>query len=129
VKGVKQYKSVLLSLVGAAALVTLIGCYEERPYYGGPPPPAAVEGYDYYYYPDEEVYYYPSTGVYFWFGGGGWHSGRHVPGNIELHDRVNVRLNTRVPYERHEEIRTRYPNHRAAPHEEPHPEQPEHGGR
>jgi len=86
--------------------------------------------YHYMYYPDEEVYFYPATGVYFWFGGGGWHKGRRLPPAIVLHEqaRVNVRLNTRVPYERHEEIRARYPAH-AAPHEEPHPEPMEHGGR
>ena len=57
------------------------------------------------------LYFYPATGVYFWFGGGGWHSGRHLPRTIVLHNRVNVRLNTRVPYERHQEIRARYPRH------------------
>lgn len=129
-----RYKDVLLPLVGATALVVLVGCYEERPYYAGqppPPPPQAVEGYDYYYYPDEEVYYYPVTGVFFWFGGGGWHSGRRLPPTIVLHERarVNVHLNTRVPYERHEEIRARYPAHAAPPHEERHDEPLEHGGR
>src|SRR5882724_9065244 len=111
-KSLKEYKDVLLPLVSAAALVTLTGCYEERPYYRSGPP-VAVEGYDYYYYPDEEVYFYPSTGVYFWSGGGGWHSGRRLPRTVVVHpeSRVTVRLNTRVPYERHEEIRTRYPAH------------------
>jgi len=124
-----RYKDVLLPLASAAALVMLAGCYEERPY--GPPPPApvAVEGYDYYYYPDEEVYFYPATGVYFWFGDGDWHSGRHVPRTIVLHDRVNVRVNSRVPYEHHEEIRARYPSHAAPPREERHEEPMEHGGR
>ncbi len=126
-KGLRKSKDVLLPLVGAAALVALVGCYEERPYAQPPPPPVAVEGYDYYYYPDEEVYFYPATGVYFWFGGGGWHNGRRLPPTIVLHERarVNVRLNTRVPYERHEEIRARYPSHAAPPREERHEE----GGR
>lgn len=129
-KDLKKYKATLLPLLSAATLVMATGCYEERPYYGGPPPPppppVAVEGYDYYYYPDEEVYYYPTTGVFFWFGGGGWHNGRRLPPTIVLHERarVNVRLNTRVPYERHEEIRARYPARIA-----PHPEPMEHGGR
>ena len=118
-KCLRERQWVLLSLAVASALVVLAGCYEERPYTPGPPPPpVAVEGYDYYYYPDEEVYFYPATGIYFWAGGGGWHSGRHLPPTIVLHDRVNVRLNTRAPYERHEEIRARYPSH-AAPHEVP----------
>jgi hypothetical protein len=130
-KDLKKYEAGLLSLLSAVALVIVTGCYEERPYHGGPPPPppppVAVEGYDYYYYPDEEVYFYPVTGVYFWFGGGGWHNGRRLPPTIVLHEqaRVNVRLNTRVPYERHEEIRTRYPAH-AAPREGPHEEPMEH---
>jgi hypothetical protein len=134
-KGLKEYKDTLLPLVSAAALVMLTGCYEERPYYGGPPPPpppppVAVESYDYYYYPDQEVYFYPVTGVFFWYGGDGWHNGRRLPPNIVLHEqaRVNVRLNTRVPYERHEEIRARYPAHGAPPHEERHEDQMEHGG-
>jgi len=67
-KGLKEYKKALLPLVSAAALMTLAGCYEERPYYGGQPPPPVAEGYAYYYYPDEEVYFYPATGVYFWSG-------------------------------------------------------------
>ena len=75
----RKSKDALLPLVGAVALVMLVGCYEERPYAQPPPPPVAVEGYDYYYYPDEEVYFYPATGVYFWFGGGGWHDGRRLP--------------------------------------------------
>jgi hypothetical protein len=113
----KARKNVLLPLVSAASLAMLVGCYEERPYPPPPPPPAAAEGYDYYYYPDEEVYFYPVTGVFFWYGGGGWHSGRRLPPTIVLHEqtRVSVRLNTRVPYERHEEIRARYPAH-VAPH-------------
>ncbi len=132
-KGLKEYKKALLPLVSAAALMTLAGCYEERPYYGGQPPPPVAEGYAYYYYPDEEVYFYPATGVYFWSGGGGWHSGRHVPRDIELHNRVDVRLNTRVPYERHEEIRARYPRRgetrREERREDRHEDQMEHGGR
>jgi len=122
----RAFSVTLLSLAGAVALVALAGCYEERPY-PPPGPPAYVEGYDYYYYPDEEVYFYPATGVYFWFGGGGWHSGRHLPGRMVLHEegRVNVRINSRVPYEHHEEIRARYPAHVSPPHEAP----MEHGGR
>lgn len=119
----RERRRLLWSLISAAALTITVGCYEERP---APPPPVAVEGYDYYYYPDEEVYFYPSTGVYFWYGGGGWHSGRRVPPTIILHDRVNVRLNTRAPYERHEEIRTRYPAHTAPPPAEHHEELMEH---
>lgn len=127
-KYLRERQGVLLSVAAAIAVMVLAGCYEERPYNPGPPPPppVATEGYDYYYYPDEEVYFYPATGVYFWAGGGGWHSGRHLPPTIVLHDRVNVRLNTRAPYERHEEIRARYPSH-AAPHEEHHEEPMEHG--
>ena len=105
----------LLSLIGAIALVTLAGCVYEQPPPPPPPPgpPPVAAGYDYYYYPDEEVYFYPVTGVYFWFGGGGWHSGRRLPGGMVLHDRVSVRLNSARPYEQHESIRARYP-HRAA---------------
>jgi len=113
----KQCRYLLLSSIIAIGVVGLGGCvYEEPP----PPPGAVVAGYDYYYYPDEEVYFYPSTGVYFWFGDGGWHSGRRLPRTVVLHSesRVNVRLNTRVPYERHEEIRTRYPAHRPEPRRE-----------
>lgn len=130
-KSLKEYENILLPLLGATALVILIGCYEPRPYAQPPPPPVATEGYDYYYYPDEEVYFYPATGVYFWFGGGGWHNGRRLPPTIVLHEqaRVNVRLNTRAPYERHEEIRARYPSHAAPPREEHHEEPMEHGGR
>ncbi len=109
----------MLSLMCIATVLMLVGCVEESP----PPPPGApavAAGYDYYYYPDEEVYFYPATGVYFWFGGGGWHSGQRLPEGVVLHDRVSVNLNTRVPYERHEEVRTRYPAHRA----EPRPEEP-----
>jgi hypothetical protein len=117
----------LLSLLCAVAVSMLVGCVVEGPPPPPPPgPPVAAPGYDYYYYPDEEVYFYPATGVYFWFGGGGWHSGRHVPGGIVLHDRVSVRLNSVRPYEQHESIRTRYPSHRAAPRPE---EGGEHGGR
>ena len=129
-KCLRERQGVLLSLAAASVLVVLAGCYEERPYNPGPPPPpVAVEGYDYYYYPDEEVYFYPATGIYFWAGGGGWHSGPHLPPTIVLHEqaRVNVRLNTRAPYERHEEIRARYPSHAAAPHEEPHEAPMDHG--
>jgi len=114
----------LLSLMCAVAVSMLVGCVVEGP--PPPGPPVVAAGYDYYYYPDEEVYLYPATGVYFWFGGGGWHSGRSLPAGIVLHDRVSVNLNTRRPYERHEDVRTRYPAHRTAPR----PEEPgEHGPR
>jgi hypothetical protein len=101
----------LLSVMRAVAVSLLAGCVYEEP--SPPGPPMVVAGYDYYYYPDDEVYFYPATGVYFWFGGGGWHSGRRLPSGMALHgeSRVNVNLNTRRPYERHEEIRSRYPAH------------------
>jgi hypothetical protein len=116
----------LLSLMCAVAVSMLVGCVVEGPPPPPPGPPVAAAGYDYYYYPDEEVYFYPATGVYFWFGGGGWRSGRSLPSTIVLHDRVSVNLNTRRPYEQHNDIRTRYPAHRAAPRPE---ESGEHGGR
>jgi|SRR5580693_7356261 hypothetical protein len=123
-KRLKLLVGLVLSLMCVAAVSMLVGCVVESP--PPPGPPVVAAGYDYYYYPDEEVYFYPATGVYFWFGGGGWHSGRRLPNTIVLHDRVSVNLNTRVPYERHEEVRTRYPAHRAAPR----PEEPvEHGPR
>jgi len=107
-----------LLLLCATGLVLAAGCVYEAP--PGPPPPPPVAGYDYYYYPDEEVYFYPPTGIYFWFGGGAWHHGPHLPPSIVIHPeaRVNVRLNTRVPYERHEEIRARYPRRAPEHHEE-----------
>ncbi|HUI05958.1 MAG TPA: hypothetical protein VL486_03020 [Verrucomicrobiae bacterium] len=105
-KCLKMSKVLLAGLLTAISIAVVAGCVYEAP---PPPPGAVVEGYDYYYYPDEEVYFYPATGVFFWFGGGGWHSGRHLPRTIVLHNHVNVRLNTRVPYERHEEVRARYP--------------------
>src|SRR5580698_10089457 len=111
----------LLPLVCAIAVSVVAGCIYEQPAPPpGPPPgpPVPAVGYDYYYYPDEEVYFYPATGVYFWFGGGGWHNGRNLPRNIVLHDRVSVNLNTRRPYEQHENIRTRYPSHAPVRHEE-----------
>jgi hypothetical protein len=114
----KKCRNLLVSSMIAIGLMGVAGCVYERP---APPPPAPEPvAYNYYYYPDEEVYFYPNTGVYFWFGGGGWHSGRRLPNTIVLHSeaRVNVRLNTRVPYERHEEIRTRYPSHRPEPRRE-----------
>lgn len=123
-KRVKLPGEWLLSLVCAAAVSLLVGCVVEGPPPPPPGPPVAV-GYDYDYYPDEEVYFYPATGVYFWFGGGGWHSGRHVPSGIELHDRVRVNLQTSRPYEQHENVRAQYP-HRAAPRPEG---GGEHGGR
>jgi hypothetical protein len=126
-KHVKLPGSLLLSLMCAVAVSLLAGCVVEGPPPPPPPgPPVAAAGYDYYYYPDEEVYFYPATGVYFWFGGGGWHSGPHVPDGIVLHDRVSVNLNTARPYEHHEDVRTRYPSHRAAPRPE---ESGEHGPR
>jgi hypothetical protein len=116
-KQLKLPGGLLLSLLCVVAASMLTGCYYEEPAYPPqpPPPPYGVAYYDYYYYPDEEVYFYPATGVYFWFGGGGWHEGRHVPHGYVLHDRdrVNVHLNTPRPYERHEEIRGRYPARRA----------------
>jgi len=114
-KHLKKCKGLLLSVLGATALLVAAGCvYESRPAPPPPPPPAADVGYDYYYYPDQEVYFYPATGVYFWVGGGVWHSGPRLPSTIVIRPeaRVSVRLNTRVPYERHEEIRARYPAHR-----------------
>lgn len=120
-KQLKLPGGLLLSLLCAVALSMLVGCVVE-----GPPPPPVAAGYDYYYYPDEEVYFYPVTGVYFWFGGGGWHSGPHLPSGVVLHDRVSVNLNTGRPYEQHEQIRTHYPAHRAAPRPE---EGGEHGAR
>jgi|SRR5579859_7393336 len=117
----RKCRGLLFPAAIAIGLGALTGCvYEDRP--APPPPPAAVEGYDYYYYPDEEVYFYPATGVYFWYGDGVWRSGRRLPRTIVLRSetRVNLRLTTRVPYERHEEIRTRYPAHRP----EPRPEEP-----
>jgi hypothetical protein len=116
-KHLKECKELLLVSLCATALVVAAGCVYQAPLGPPPPPPGpgAEAGYDYYYYPDEEVYFYPATGVYFWFGDGGWHHGRDLPRGFVLHSeaRVNVRLNTRVPYERHEEIRARYPAHRA----------------
>jgi len=112
-KRLKRCKGLLVVLLTAVGIAVVAGCVYEGPPPPPPPPPPGpvVEGYDYYYYPDEEVYFYPATGVYFWFGGGGWHSGRHLPRGIVLHRHVNVRLNTRMPYERHQEIRARYPRH------------------
>jgi len=105
-------EGLVLSLV-CAVVVGLAGCVYEAPPPPGPPP----VGYDYYYYPDEEVYFYPATGVYFWFGGGGWHSGRNLPHGYTLHEeaRVSVHLNTRRPYEQHEQIRAQYPGHGGGP--------------
>ncbi len=125
-----RIRASLMTLVAGASLLVATGCYEERPY--PPPPPAYVEGYDYYYYPDEEVYFYPETGVYFWFGGGEWHRGRHLPRTIVVHDesRIPVRINSRVPYEHHAEIRAKYPAHAPVPlREERHEEPMEHNGR
>jgi hypothetical protein len=123
-KRLKLCGGLLLSLMCAVALSMLVGCVvESRP---PPGPPVVAAGYDYYYYPNEEVYFYPATSVYFWLGGGGWHSGRRPPAGIVLHDRVSVNLNTRRPYEHHQDVRTRYPAHQAAPR----PEEPgEHGPR
>jgi len=101
-------------LMCGAGLVALSSCVEEGP----PPPPGPVAaGYDYYYYPDDEVYFYPATGVYFWFGGGGWHSGRHLPGSYALHGdyRVPLHMNTRRPYEQHQQIRAQYPGRGGGP--------------
>ncbi len=115
----------LLSLLSVVAVSILAGCVEEGP---PPPPGMVVVGYDYYYYPNDEVYFYPETGVYFWFVGDGWHSGRHLPQGYAVHDegRVNVHLNTRRPYEQHEQIHAQYPRHGGGT---PRPEGGEHGPR
>jgi len=119
-KILKLHEGRLLALMCVAAVAVLVGCVVEAP--PPPGPPAVAAGYDYYYYPEEEVYFYPTTGVYFWFGGGGWHSDRHLPAGIVLHDRVSVNLNSHRPYEHHEDMRARYPAHRVAPRAEEHGE-------
>jgi hypothetical protein len=129
-KRLKESGELLLSLAGAIALVVLTGCYEARPY--PPPRPVYVDGYDYYYYPDQEVYYYPDTHVYFWFGDGEWRRGSRLPRTVVVHDetRVAVRINSRVPYEHHTEIRAKYPAHApVSRHEEKHEEPMGHDGR
>jgi hypothetical protein len=96
-----------LGLLAVALTFFLTSCADEGPY-DYPPPPYGY--YEYYYYPDGEVYYYPYRHVYWWRDHDRWVSGRHVPGNIELHEHVRVDLDSRQPWRYHDEIRQRYPH-------------------
>lgn len=72
---------------------------------------AVSAGYQYYYYPQEEVYYDPGVRVYYWHDRDHWRHGPTPPRyyHLEPDRRVQVRVNSRHPYEMHAQVRAAHP--------------------
>ncbi len=91
----------------------LSGCYwpihEETPAYG---PAYGGYPYDYYYYPSVDVYYQLRSGDYFYRRdhNGRWLHARTLPPNfrLERRDRIDLRMDSNRPWERHDEHIGRY---------------------
>jgi hypothetical protein len=81
----------------------------------GPPPWAPAHGYrakhHYRYYPASHVYFDDGRGLYFYYEGGGWRVGASLPVGIhlEVHDFVEIEMDTDKPYVFHSEVVKKYP--------------------
>lgn len=66
---------------------------------------------EYVYYGDHEIYFRPETKTYYWRENGTWKSGIELPAasrRFATTGGVTIELDTERPYERHDEVVTRY---------------------
>jgi hypothetical protein len=122
----KQVVKILALMLGLTLVLTTFGCHGSKvvvgthPHYEvvehhGPPPWAPAHGYRakycYHYYPASHVYCDVARGLYFYYDGGGWRVGASLPVgiHIDVHDYVELEMDTDKPYVFHSEVVKRYP--------------------
>jgi hypothetical protein len=121
----KSQVEIILLLLALGSAVVAQGCQghtaivETHPDYEygkpGPPPWAPAHGYrakyHYYYYPESQVYFEVGRGFYFYYDDGQWRVVASLPAGIyiDVHDYVELDMDTDRPYVFHSEVVKRYP--------------------